>query len=412
MERRRFLQLTGWTSQYLIASSFLGGCGGGGGSSGSQAVASDQPTTSDVPQPEPAAGQSNLTNVGPLQAPDANGIRLPAGFSSRVVARSGEDPTGGSGYRWHPAPDGGAVFDAGDGGWVYVSNSEMDNGAGGVGAIRFDPSGNLVDAYPVLTGTSRNCAGGPTPWQTWLSCEEIDDGQVWECDPFGRNLAVARPALGRFNHEAAAVDPRTGEIYLTEDHPDGGWYRFTPAMTRLDGQPDLSTGTLAIAQLVGSTITWLEVPDPSGALMPTRYQVSNSTPFNGGEGTSYSDGHVYFTTKGDDGVWSYEISSVALHRLYDPRTADNPILSGVDNLETNGLGDLLIAEDGGDMEIVIIAHDGSILPLLQVVGQSASEVTGPAFTPDLTRLYFSSQRGTSGLSTDGITYEVSGPFTV
>ena len=64
--------------------------------------------------------------------------------------------------------------------------------------LRFDARGELIDSYPICTGTTNNCAGGPTPWGTWLTCEEIDEGLVYECDPTGRQLAVPAPALGVF----------------------------------------------------------------------------------------------------------------------------------------------------------------------------------------------------------------------
>ncbi|CAN0502793.1 unnamed protein product, partial [Discosporangium mesarthrocarpum] len=87
----------------------------------------------------------SIASIGPLQPADANGIMLPAGFRSRVVARSSEIPVSRSSYRWHASPDGGACFATDDGGWIYVSNSEESNGNGGVGALRFDANGTVVD---------------------------------------------------------------------------------------------------------------------------------------------------------------------------------------------------------------------------------------------------------------------------
>ncbi|MDH5552587.1 MAG: PhoX family protein, partial [Nitrosomonas sp.] len=86
-----------------------------------------------------------------------------------------------------------------------------------------------------------------------------------------------------------------------------------------------------------------------------------------------------------------------------------PVLTGVDNITANANGDLLVAEDGGNMQIVVVTNEAAH-PLLQIVDQNRSEITGPAFSPDGSRLYFSSQRGKTGRSEDGITYEITGPF--
>lgn len=340
---------------------------------------------------------------GALLEADDDGVRLPRGFRARVVARSGR-PVGDTGHTWHADPDGGATFATRDGGWIYVSNSETGGTAGGVGALRFDPDGRIVDAYPILEGTSRNCAGGPTPWGTWLSCEEHSDGRVWECDPTGREAAAARPALGTFVHEAVAVDPEGERLHLTEDHPGGRYYRFTP-----DTYPDLSAGTLEVAAVGDDgSVTWLAVPDPSGDAAPTREQVPESTAFDGGEGIWYDDGSAFFTTKGDGRVWRHDLARDRITVLYDPRDFDDPVLTGVDNVTVGDTGAVFVAEDGGDMQLVLIsAGDHVVAPFLQVVGHQGSEITGPAFDPSSNRLYCSSQRGADG---DGVTYEVSGPF--
>ncbi len=328
---------------------------------------------------------------------------IPQGMSLRVVARSGQPAVAGGKYLWHAAPDGGACFGTPEGGWVYVSNCEVGRGRGGVGALRFDAGGNVVDSYPILQNTSNNCAGGRTPWGTWLSCEEDGDtGLVYECDPMGAKAAVVRPGLGACNHEGAAIDPATGICYLTEDRPDGCFFRFVPAVSG-----DLSAGRLEVAVMEGNTLSWRDVPDPSGAKTPIRKQVPEAAKFRGGEGIVYTAGRVYFTTKGDNRVWSHTIASNEIAVVYDIRTSKNPILRGVDNIEISPNGDLLVAEDGGDMQIVALRH-GTYDPVALVTlhEQKNSEVTGPAFSPDGSRLYFSSQRGPEGKSEFGITYEL------
>lgn len=343
---------------------------------------------------------------GPLQPADANGIALPAGFTSRVIARSGQ-AVAGTGYVWHGAPDGGACYPDGSG-WIYVSNAELGSNAGGASAVRFDAAGAVTAAYRILGGTSYNCAGGATPWNTWLSCEEISKGYVFETDPYGTNAPVRRDAMGRFSHEAAACDPVHQMVYLTEDENDGCLYRFVPAVWG-----DLSAGVLQVAigtSETATTLTWVNVPDPLATKKNTRKQVRGVKRFSGGEGACFAGGIVYFTTKGDNRVWAYDTATSKIDLSYDDSLISNPPLTGVDNIMGAGSGDLYVAEDGGNLEICIIAREGTVAPFLRVDGQSSSEITGPAFNPAGNRLYFSSQRGTTGSSSGGITYEVTGPF--
>ncbi|WP_432139238.1 MULTISPECIES: alkaline phosphatase PhoX [unclassified Streptomyces] len=354
-----------------------------------------------------APAQPGAGPYGAPGSPDANGVCLPAGFTSRVIARSGRTVPGTS-YKWHNAPDGGACYADDGGGWIYVSNSEI-NPSGGASAVRFSSTGAVTAAYRVLSGTRQNCAGGRTPWNTWLSCEEVDRGYVYETDPWGVRPAVRRDAMGRFKHEAAAADPVRQVVYLTEDVPDGCFYRFRPTTWG-----DLSSGVLEVMVAGGGTsgpVSWAQVPDPSGATA-TRGQVPGAKRFNGGEGCHYADGTCWFTTKGDNRVWRYDAAAQTIDLAYDDSlvTSGTAPLTGVDNVTGSTSGDLYVAEDGGNMEICLITPDEVVTPFLRVTGQSGSEITGPAFSPDGTRLYFSSQRGTTGRSSGGITYEVTGPF--
>ena len=373
-----------------------------------------------------SAGESPYGSIDGL-APNADGVVVPDGFTARVVAVAGE-PVARTEYRWHLFPDGAATFDDGNGGWYYVCNSEVFNfmapASGGASAIHFSPQGEVLDAYPILEGSHSNCAGGPTPWGTWLSCEEayVGDGLVWECDPTGATPAVAHPAMGNFTHEAVAVDPIGQSLYLTEDRLAGVLYRYTPA-----AYPDLSEGLLEAATVAGDgAVSWTPVPDPSAQDLPTRRQVEEATIFRGAEGIWYHDDWIYFTTKFDHRVHAINVRSQRYVLIWSPdpqAVADGTaVLTGVDNITVDaGSGDLFVAEDGANMEIVIITPDGRVAPFARVVGQDHSEITGPVFSPARDRLYFSSQRGPTpsavgemidGLSTTDdigdITYEIPG----
>ncbi|BCL20280.1 alkaline phosphatase PhoX [Streptomyces tuirus] len=353
-----------------------------------------------------APAQPGTGPYGPLGSPDANGIRLPAGFTSRVIARSGQR-VGTTSYTWHNAPDGGACYADGTG-WIYVSNSEI-NPSGGASAVKFSSTGAITAAYRILSNTRQNCAGGKTPWNTWLSCEEVSLGYVYETDPWGTNAAVQRAAMGRFKHEAAAADPVRKVIYLTEDESNGRFYRFVATTWG-----NLSSGTLQVmvaGSATSGSFTWTDIPDPDGSPTATRSQVSGSKSFNGAEGCHYANDTVWFTTKGDNRVWQLNLLDNTYELAYDDSLVNGTTpLTGVDNITGTTSGDLFVAEDGGTMEICVITPDDVVASFLRIDGQSASEITGPAFSPNGTRLYFSSQRGTSGSSSGGITYEVTGPF--
>jgi secreted PhoX family phosphatase len=360
--------------------------------------------------------RAGASPYGPLGPPDANGLMLPPGFSSREIARG---LTQVAGYPWPVFPDGQATFATADGGWILVTNSESLAVTGaGTSAIRFRPNGDIASAYRILAGTNVNCAGGPTPWGTWLSCEEHDAGLVWECDPAGKLQARARPALGVFNHEAAAVEPAGRQLYLTEDKPDGGFYRFTPV-----AYPDISEGVLEVAVVAADgSVSWRTLPNPTPTPLetPTRQQVPEMTRFDGGEGIWHDGGVLYFTTKGEKKVWAYDARTGLLEVIFDHAATPDASLDAVDNVTVSAAGEIFVCEDGGNMEIGLITPEREVSPFLRftgpahpVEGEFKSEVCGVIFDPSGTRIYCTSQRAyppSASAPGPGAVYEVSGPF--
>ena len=342
---------------------------------------------------------------------DANGVVTLPGFTSRIIATAGE-PVGGTDFEFRAFPDGAATFADAEvpGGWYLAVNHEVPGAAGGVSSIRFAPDGTITGARSICDHTSLNCAGGATPWGTWLTGEEWLAGHIWECDPTGARPAQRRRRMGAFKHEAAAV-ASDGKVYLTEDEKDGAFYRFTP-----DTPGDLSAGLLEVATGTtgGGTVTWKRVPDPNPPILftpPTRFQVPNTMRFDGGEGIATLGDLVWFSTKGDDRIWQYELSTATVSVAY--QAGGSSTLSGVDNLWVDApTGNLFVAEDGDDMQVVLLRPDDTVLAVAHLPGQKSSEITGPCFSPAGQRLYFSSQRNPVGPGNLplGRTYEISGPW--
>lgn len=449
VNRRSFLRYVYMGGTVASTSALLGACGG---SSPAVLPAADEgfggnSFTKGGPELDIPSGP--LSRIGPVQDVGFDNIQIPAGFSIRRVATEGQDPlsdaTSGSqssGYNWHSAPDGGGVFVAedGSGDYVYASNSEVA-GTGGVGALKFDVNGNVKDAYRILDNTSRNCAGGVTPWGTWMSCEEnAAIGQIYETFPFGTVTdARVKPALGARNHEAIAIDLANRISYTTEDAGDGNFWRFVSDesdVSSFNGHESLKfeNGILQVMNIEGfengdgysdadvqdaRRVTWV-TPQPGFLITP-----KTGTKFNGGEGiwfyeipeqfrtipelgTVPTKGVVFFTTKGDNRVWAYDVENELVEIIFSNELIDTDF-NDVDNLVISPAGDCIVAEDGSGMRLMVVVPNEPPKILFQITGNPASEIVGPAFHPDGSKLYFSAQRGPGGTDTRGVTYELTIP---
>ena len=387
------------------------------------------PASSSSPAPGP---------YGSLEGrrPDGNGLVLPEGFSSRIVAVGGTG-VGATDYTWPLFPDGKGTVATPDGGWILACNHEVfdfqtiGESAGGASAVRFDSGGSILDAYPILEGSHSNSRGATTPWGTWLSCQEAHqgDGRIWECDPTGDSPAVPRNALGVRTHGSVAVDPLGGHCYMTEAHRDGRLYRFRMLDESASGAA-LADGLLeAMVVDPDGGVSWIPVPDPSGTVAPTRVQAADGfvTPMGGG--VWVHDGSLLFTTALDDRVHAVDLANQRHSVVWDGSGHRQPLVGIGDLTVAPASGDLFVAEDRGDMELVLVGIEGLVAPFCRMVGDDhrLSAVTGPCFDPSGTRLYISSLRGRGeALVRDvveaidwgdgvegrhvGVTYEVSGPF--
>ncbi|MBW8484142.1 PhoX family protein [Actinomadura sp. PM05-2] len=414
---------------------------------------------------------------GPVIADPNKLLALPKGFTYKVVAQAGVTRLE-SGEPTPSDADGTASFHRGDQ-IVLVNNHEIggdepyavpalpgltyDPGAGGgTTNIVLDRDGDRIREYVSLAGTHNNCAGGRTPWNTWLTCEETeqratgkftrDHGYVFEVDAFDRRAnqdPVPLKFLGRYSHEAVAVDPHTSAIYLTEDAsgPNGLYYRWTPprhfhgrkgalrelalseggdtagklqALRASSGGAHVPDLSLATTPGTRYKVAWVDVPDRDAKTTSVRKQFTDDqiTRSRKLEGAWWGDGGAYFvasyarTSDGsarehDGQVWFYDPrhETITLKAIFgvNPNPDVDGAFDGPDNITVSPYGGVILAEDGeGVSHLVGVTDRGTAYPLARN-DLNTSEFTGPTFSHD-GRILF------ANIQTPGHVFAITGPW--
>ncbi len=423
---------------------------------------------------ELAAKTLNAKGYGKLTSDGKSLLDLPKGFSYRVISQFGDAMS--DGYTVPNNADGMGSFDLGGGMVSLVRNhesrvSDLDNdpwAASGTGpALAFDrtsagtalpggtttmifnmKTGRVDSQYRSLAGTIRNCAGGITPWNSWLTCEEDmtrsgatvgqDHGWIFEVPAAHKGLVTPVPlkAMGRFNHEAAAIDPRTGIAYLTEDEKDGLFYRFLPAAKgelnkggRLQvlALKDAPTGSdmrnwtsVALEREKPRQVFWIDADgtDNPGNDMRLRLAAKGAALFARGEGIHFGKDELYFTcTSGgaaqagqvmryrpskEEGQVGEKDAPGTVELFFE--SAGKHQSDYADNLTIAPNGHLIICEDqGGDGPVNNhlrgIAPNGAIYPLARLRLQT--ELAGACFSPDGSTLFVNIYNPTKTLAITG-----------
>lgn len=425
---------------------------------------------------------AEAVGFGPL-VPDPEGLLdLPRGFKYRAFSVTGELMD--DGYRVPGAHDGMAAFPGPNGTTLLVRNHEMQvSAAGQTGSPYADANSyastnkslvydtgtsapavggttNVVfntrlmqmeSHFLSLTGTIRNCAGGLTPWNSWITCEETelragqqqggsvlnkDHGWVFDVQATaqpGIQQPVPLKAMGRFSHEALAIDPSTGIVYLTEDAGDSVFYRFIP-----DVPGQLQSGRLQALRYknrgiqdtrnyngpmvpAGSVyeVEWVDLTDVESPNNDLRIQAAGlgAALFSREEGCWWGNNAVYFactdggsarlgqifkyTPSRFEGTTAEQTSPATLQLFIEPQSES--LFAAPDNICIAPSGDIIVCEDGsGDEFVHGVTQDASVYKIARNA-LGGSEFAGACFSPDGRVLFVNIQ-------SPGITLAVTGPW--
>lgn len=416
---------------------------------------------------------SERAGYGPLQNDPDGILNLPAGFHYKVISRKGTRMS--DGFYLPGAGDGMATF-AHEGKTILVRNHELSPGdmkesafgsggellknldraliydfgkgekvgVGGTTNLIFDEETMTVEKeFLSLAGTHRNCAGGPTPWGSWITCEETsaradgvlekDHGYTFEVaatSKVGVQKPVPLKAMGRFTHEAVAVDPANHIVYQTEDAGDGLIYRFIP-----DQPEDLSKGSLQALKIrdwpscdtrnwphlqtkafpIGKPmkVDWIDLEDidaPESDLRLRGFD-KGAARFARGEGAWFGNGEFYFACtnggkKNNGQIFRYkpgrntQDGSGMLELFIESEDAD--ILESGDNLTISPWGDVIVCEDKSTPKIVGVTPKGELYHFAANVGYK-SEFAGVCFSPSGRTMFVN-------LQGPGLTLAIQGPW--